>query len=203
MKIAVIGASGAIGKVVVELLEEDHEVIKMGATSGDVQIDMSSRSSIRAAFDKIGPVDAIISTAGMVSFKPFGEYTDEDWEVSLQSKLMGQIRLTEEGLNYLNDGGSVTLTSGITSDFPIRFGTSATTVGGAIEFFAKSAGLEAPRGIRINVVSPTVLDESIPVYGDFFPGFLSTPGKEVAQFYKRSIMGLENGHTFKCFAGNS
>ncbi len=203
MKIAVIGASGTIGKAVVELLEAAHEVIKMGATSGDVQIDMSSRASIRAAFDKVGRVDAIISTAGMVSFKPFGEYTDEDWDVSLQSKLMGQIRLTEEGLNYLNDGGSVTLTSGITSDFPIRFGTSATTVGGAIEFFAKSAGLEAPRGIRINVVSPTVLDESISVYGDFFPGFISISGKEVAQFYNRSIMGLENGHTFKCFAGNS
>ncbi|WP_394391302.1 short chain dehydrogenase [Shewanella woodyi] len=203
MKIAIVGASGTIGKAVVELLEAGHEVIKMGNTSGDVLIDMSSRESIRAAFDKVGNIDAIISTAGQVSFKPLGEYSDEDWEVSLQSKLMGQIRLTEEGLNYLNDGGSVTLTSGITSDFPIRFGTSATTVGGAIEFFAKSAGLEAPRGIRINVVSPTMLEESVPVYGDFFPGFLTIPGKEVAQSYKRSIMGLENGHTFKCFGGNS
>ncbi len=203
MKIAIVGASGTIGRAVVELLERDHEVIKMGITSGDVLIDISSRESIRSAFDKVGNIDAIISTAGQVSFKAFGEYSDQDWEVSLQSKLMGQIRLAEEGLNYLNDGGSVTLTSGITSDSPIRFGTSATTVGGAIEFFAKSAGLEAPRGIRINVVSPTILEESIPVYGDFFPGFLTIPAKEVAQSYKRSITGLENGYTFKCFAGNS
>ncbi len=111
--------------------------------------------------------------------------------------------MAEEGLNYLNDGGSVTLTSGITSDAPIRFGTSATTVGGAIEFFAKSAGLEAPRGIRINVVSPTILEESVPVYGDFFPGFSTVSGKEIAKSYQRSVIGLENGHTFKCFAGNS
>ena len=84
MKIAIVGASGTIGKAVVELLETDHEVIKMGSSSGDVLIDMSSRESIRSAFDKVGNIDAIISTAGQVSFKPFGEYSDEDWEVSLQ-----------------------------------------------------------------------------------------------------------------------
>ena len=77
------------------------------------------------------------------------------------------------------------------------------TVGGAIEFFAKSAGLEAPRGIRINVVSPTILEESVPVYGDLFPGFSTVSGKEIAKSYQRSVIGLENGHTFKCFAGNS
>lgn len=203
MKIAIVGASGTIGKAVVKRLEKEHEVIKMGRSSGDVLIDMSSRESIRTAFDTVGTVDAIICTAGQVSFKPFGDYRDQDWEVSLQSKLMGQIRLAEEGLNYLNDGGSVTLTSGITSDAPIRFGTSATTVGGAIEFFAKSAGLEAPRGIRINVVSPTILEESVPVYGDFFPGFSTVSGKEIAKSYQRSVIGLENGYTFKCFAGNS
>ncbi|PAJ73838.1 short chain dehydrogenase [Pseudoalteromonas sp. NBT06-2] len=203
MKIAVIGASGSVGKAVVELLEIEHEVIKLGSNHGDIKLDISNRKSIRTAFDKIGRVDAIINAAGTVAFKPFGEYTDEDWEVGLQSKLMGQIRLAEEGSNYLNDGGSITLTSGITADYPIRFGISAAVVGGAIEYFAKSAALEAPRGIRINVVSPTVLDESLAAYGDFFPGFLSIPGKEVAKFYKRSILGIENGHVFKCFAGNS
>lgn len=203
MKIAVIGASGTIGSAVVKLLQNEHEVIKMGTSSGDIGIDMRSRISIRESFDKVGILDAIICVAGNVSFKPFAGYTDEDWEVSLQSKLMGQVRITEEGINYLRDGGSITLTSGITADHPIRFGTSATTVGGAIESFAKSAGLEAPRGIRVNVVSPTLLKESISNYGEFFPGFLSISGAEVAQFYLRSTMGVENGHIFKCFANNS
>ncbi len=88
MKIAIVGASGTIGKAVVKRLEKEHEVIKMGRSSGDVLIDMSSRESIRTAFDTVGTVDAIICTAGQVSFKPFGDYGDQDWEVSLQSKLM-------------------------------------------------------------------------------------------------------------------
>ena len=51
MKIAIVGASGTIGKAVVKRLEKEHEVIKMGRSSGDVLIDMSSRESIRTAFD--------------------------------------------------------------------------------------------------------------------------------------------------------
>ncbi|WP_339388747.1 short chain dehydrogenase [Vibrio caribbeanicus] len=203
MKIAVIGASGTIGKAVVESLKNEHTIVTLGTSQSDIQLDITDRESVREAFAKMGQVDAIVSAVGAVSFKPFGEYTEDDWNLSLQHKLMGQIRIAEEGTQYLSSGGSITLTSGITSDFPIHYGTSATTVGGAIEFFAKSAALEAPNGIRINVVSPTVLTESAAVYGQYFPGFLSIPAAQVATYYQRSIFGLENGHIFKCFAGNS
>ena len=47
MKIAIVGASGTIGKAVVKRLEKEHEVIKMGRSSGDVLIDMSRRETRR------------------------------------------------------------------------------------------------------------------------------------------------------------
>ena len=202
MKIVIIGAHGAVGSAIVKRLADDHELILLGQNRGDLNIDITDRESICRAFEQLGSVDAIVNAAGLVAFKPFAEYSEKDWAVGLQSKLMGQIRLVEEGSFFVNQGGSITLISGITSDFPIRMGISAMTIGAAIEGFAKAAAAEAPRGLRINVVSPTLLDESLGVYGPFFPGFFSVPGDEVAQVFERAILGLENGHTYKCFAGN-
>ncbi|MDD1779934.1 short chain dehydrogenase [Enterovibrio sp. ZSDZ35] len=202
MKIAVIGASGTIGRAVVELLGNDHEIVTLGANSGDIRIDIRSRESVKTAFEQMGKVDAIINAVGELAFKPFGELNDEDWYVGIESKLLGQVRVTEEAVNYLNDGGSVTLTTGIISDTPIACGSSATAINGAVESYAKAAAIEAPRGIRINVVSPAMLEESKDTYGAFFPGFFAIPAKDVAQFYKRAVMGLETGKTLKCFAGN-
>jgi NAD(P)-dependent dehydrogenase (short-subunit alcohol dehydrogenase family) len=62
---------------------------------------------------------------------------------------------------YLNDGGSITLTSGIVAEQPIRFGAAASMTNAAVEGFVRGAAIELQRGVRINVVSPTVLEESL------------------------------------------
>ncbi|MFX7840658.1 trypsin-like peptidase domain-containing protein, partial [Acinetobacter baumannii] len=38
-----------------------------------------------------------------------------DFNIGLQDKLLGQVRLALVGQHYLNDGGSITLTTGIVS----------------------------------------------------------------------------------------
>lgn len=48
--------------------------------------------------------------------------TDRDFDQGLQDKLLGQIRLALTGQHYLNDGGSITLISGIVADEPIAQG---------------------------------------------------------------------------------
>ena len=79
----------------------------------------------------------------------------------------------------------------------IRAGVAATTVNRAIEGFVMAAAVELPKGLRINVISPTVLTESEKVYGPFFPGFISVEGAKVAQAYKRSILGVQTGQVLK------
>ncbi|MNI69427.1 short chain dehydrogenase [compost metagenome] len=123
--------------------------------------------------------------------------TDEQWQLGLQSKLMGQINLTRAAIPYLNDKGSITLISGILSEEPIHWGVSATTINGAIEHFVKGAACELPRGLRINVVSPTVLEESMGKYADFFPGFVPVPAARVAQAYQKSVLGVQTGQIFR------
>ena len=123
MKILVVGASGTIGREVVAQLEAKHEIITAGTKSGDVRIDITNEDSIRAAFDSIGSLDAVICATGKVAFKPFVQLTRADWEIGINSRLLGQINLTQIACEYLNEGGSVTLTGGIISDHPIAPGS--------------------------------------------------------------------------------
>lgn len=202
MKILIIGASGTIGSRIADTLSTTHEVIKANYKSGDVQIDISDPKSIAAAFEVVGKVDAIVCATGNVAFNAFSELSREEWDLGINSRLMGQVNLTQIGSQYLNDGGSITLTSGIIADYPIAYGTSAATLNGAIQHFVKAVALELPKNIRINVVSPTVVTESLSVYGDYFPGFNSIDAEDLAKYYVRSVLGVETGQTFKAFAGN-
>ena len=197
MKIIIIGASGTVGRAVAQELNQRHEVIRVGRTQGDYQVDITSQQSVQNLFAKTGRVDAIVSATGNLFFGPLATMTDSDFNQGLQDKLLGQIRLALTGQHYLNDGGSITLISGIVAHEPIAQGVNATTVNAGLEGFVRAAACELPRGIRINLISPTVLTESAAAYDGFFPGFASVPAASVAQAYRRSVEGIQNGRIYK------
>lgn len=197
MKIIVIGASGTIGKAVVVALQGDHQIVKVGSKSGDFQVDIKDSTSIRGLFEKTGKFDALISTVGKVHFGEFAKLTEKEVEIGLKDKLMGQINLVLIGRDYANDGASFTLTSGVLSHDPIRYGAGASLVNGAIDAFVKAAAIELPRGLRINSVSPGVLEESLPSYGPYFKGHEAVPGKRVANAYVKSVEGLLTGQVLE------
>jgi NAD(P)-dependent dehydrogenase (short-subunit alcohol dehydrogenase family) len=197
MKIVVIGATGTVGQAVTTALETDHEVIKVGSKSGDHQVDITDSASIRKLFEKIGRIDAVVSTAGKVHFGPLTEMTEAEMEIGLKNKLMGQVNLVLIGQRYVNDGGSFTLTSGLLSHDPIRFGASASLVNGALDAFVKGAAIELERGVRINSVSPGVLVESLPVFGPYFRGHDAVPGARVANAYVKSVEGRLTGQVIQ------
>ena len=193
MRIAVIGATGTIGQAVCRALAPRHEVIKVGNTSGDFQVDLANPDSIRSLYQAMGPVDAVVSTAGRAAFADLAKLTDEDFAFSLSHKLMGQINLVRNGAALLRDRDSFTLTSGVLSHDPIRYGACASLVNGAIDCFVRAAAIELPRGLRINVVSPGLLDESADALGDYFRGHETVPGRRVANAYVKSVEGRLTG----------
>jgi NAD(P)-dependent dehydrogenase (short-subunit alcohol dehydrogenase family) len=199
MKVIVIGASGTVGKAVVEELERRHDIVTVGAGSGQYQADITDIGQVRALFGKVGKVDAVVVAAGALHFAPLADFTPEQFYVGIHSKLMGQVNVALVAQASLNDGGSITLTSGIVADEPIRNGASATMVNAAIEGFVRASAIELRRGLRINVVSPTVLEESMGSYGPFFIGFEPIAASRAALSYARSVDGGQTGQVYKAW----
>ncbi|HAM1278103.1 TPA: short chain dehydrogenase [Listeria monocytogenes] len=199
MKILLIGASGTLGSAVKERLEKKAEVITAGRHSGDVTVDITSVDSIKKMYEQVGKVDAIVSATGSATFSPLTELTPEKNAVTISSKLGGQINLVLLGINSLNDNGSFTLTTGIMMEDPIVQGASAAMANGAVTAFAKSAAIEMPRGIRINTVSPNILEESWDKLESFFQGFVPVLAAKVARAFEKSVFGAQTGESYKVY----
>lgn len=197
MKILLVGASGTLGQAVAAVLGAHHQLIRAGRHGGDVQVNLTDDASVQALFDRVGTLDAVIATTGNVHFGPLAGMSTAQFNLGLQDKLLGQVRLALAAQHHLTPGGSITLTSGIISAQPIRDGTNATAVNAALEGFVRGAACELlPRGLRINVVSPNVLVESMDDYGAFFPGFEPVTAHRAALAYQRSVEGVQSGQVF-------
>ena len=116
---------------------------------------------------------------------------DADYAVGLANKLMGQVNVVRLGLPHVRDGGSFTLTSGVTGRQPIPGCTSVAMVNSAIEGFVRAAALELPRGIRINAVSPQWTVETLTLYG-MDPAW-GVPASQVSLGYAESVEGTRTG----------
>jgi NAD(P)-dependent dehydrogenase (short-subunit alcohol dehydrogenase family) len=168
MKILVVGAGGTMGKAVVDELKQRHEIVTASRNGGDYNVDFTDLQNIRALFEQVGNVDAVVSTAGSVHFGSLLEMTPEQLQVGLSNKLMGQVHVALEAAKHLNPGGSVTLVAGTLSRYPIRF----------------------------NVVSPTVLQESMGAYGPYLRGSEGVPAKRVAFAFSKSVEGAQTGKVY-------
>ena len=197
MKILLIGAHGTIGSAIDHELSPRHEIVRIGRKSGDFQVDISDSASIRKLFQQTGQFDALICAAGSVTFAPLGQMSEKDFVLGLQNKLMGQVNLLLIGREFANDGASFTFTSGVINREPIRTGSSAALVNAALDGFVKAAAIELPRGLRVNSVSPTVLEEAMDHYAPFFRGFKPVQAAEVALAYAKSVEGLHTGQTYQ------
>lgn len=198
-KVILIGASGTIGSATNESLKTAGYDVVTASFSGNktnFSVDIQDPSSIKSLFERVGGFDALVSTTGKVAFKNVQEIEQQDWDLSLSNKLLGQINLVQIGAKYINEGGSFTLTTGILNVEPIAMGSIAATVNAGLEGFVKAATLEYKK-FRINAVSPTVVEEALDKYGPFFVGYKPVKAEEVAQAYLKSVASIANGQVIK------
>ena len=193
MKVIVVGAGGAVGQAAVAGLGGRHEIIEVGRSSGDIQLDIEDLESIRAMYQQTGKVDAVISAVGHGHFGVVAEMSGEQFMMGINHKVLPQVNLVLEGIAHLNDGGSFTLTSGMLNRDPTRGGACAAAANGAIDGFVVGAAVDMPRGIRINAVSPGLLQVSVERYDGFFPGHEPVSSERVGLAYCKSVEGVVNG----------
>ena len=195
MKFLVVGSTGLIGSYVAKTLSKHGTVIGVSRTT-QISVDVKDPASIKVMYEKVGKVDAVASCIGKVAFKPVTELTYEDYLMGLKDKALGQVELVRAGIDFLNDGGSFTLMTGVLARDPIPAGSVAALANGAIESFTLAAAIDLPRGLRINTVSPNVLVEATSYHASF-PGFHQVTAQSVADAYVKSILGKQTGQIYK------
>jgi NAD(P)-dependent dehydrogenase (short-subunit alcohol dehydrogenase family) len=196
MKIVIVGASGKIGSKVVDALSDRHDIVRVGAHSGDVQCDYTDKQSIKSMYKHISQFDALISVAGGDStFKPFEELEDEDYKYGFERKFLGQVKLVRHGMNCIRDNGSFTLTSGFLSHYPNPYSVATGPLNSAINTFVQNTALLLADGIRINVVSPAPVVEKGPEKKGLVTAL------QTAEMYVKAVEGNFTGQVLRAWGG--
>jgi len=191
MKVLLIGSNGTIGKAVAAALTPTHVVIGVNHRTSDLTVDLADSSSIRAMFEHVGQVDAVICAAGAARFRPLGELTEEDFVFGNRNKLMGQVNVARTAQEWLSERGSITLTSGVLAREPAPGSASVSLINAGIEGFVRAAALELRAGLRINAVSPPWVTETVQAMGLSITD--SLPASTVAKAYRDSVQGTMTG----------
>ncbi len=193
MRVIVIGGTGTIGSAVVKRLSTRHEVVVVGHKKGTFQVDLASPDSITSLFKAVGTCDAVVSTAGVAKFASLDDLTYDDYFIGLKNKLMGQANLVRIGKPFITNHGSFTLTSGVLSQNPMKGSCAISMVNAGLEGFVRAAAIDLPRGLRVNVVSPPWVTETLIARG--MDPSIGIPADQVAQAYLASVEGTMTGQT--------
>jgi NAD(P)-dependent dehydrogenase (short-subunit alcohol dehydrogenase family) len=191
MKTIIIGATGTIGKAITSLIREKGNDVIEASRSVENHIDIEIPKSIDEFFSKQDSVDAIICVAGDASFGSLNSLTDEQIDLGLKSKLLGQINVVRKGISKLNPNGVIVITGGMLAYSPWPETSNIATANAGLEGFTKAVALELTEGRRIVIVHPPFISETAEAMG-----MATTPwpnSSEVANIYLKSVEGKENG----------
>jgi NAD(P)-dependent dehydrogenase (short-subunit alcohol dehydrogenase family) len=126
-----------------------------------VQADIRSSSQVTAMFERVlatfGRLDLLVNNAGVQTWKPLLEVTEEEWDLVVDTNLKGCFLCTQQAARYMKDhgGGSiVNLGSGCNKlAFPSLVAYTASK--GGIEMLTKEAAVELGQyNIRVNCLAP-------------------------------------------------
>jgi NAD(P)-dependent dehydrogenase (short-subunit alcohol dehydrogenase family) len=176
-KVAVItGASQGIGAGLVDAyLAKGYRVVATSrsikpssnpdvlAIAGDIGDPATGPRVIEEALVKFGRVDTLVNNAGIFVASPFTAYSAEQYDDVVSTNLDGFFHVTQAAITAMERQGSghvvsitTTLVDNPTSKVP---SVLASLTKGGIASATKSLAIEyASRGIRVNAVSPGIID---------------------------------------------
>ncbi len=187
--VLVSGATGGIGGAVVQelartgatvvLLGRDAERLELARKAVTARIpgpyrlvtrvvDINRADSVDRAVGELaaelGRIDALVHAAGDGPVAPLAEATDELWQTTFNSKLMGAVRLTRAVASPMaaRGHGRIVLVGGAFRSTPDPLFPVNSTVNAGLAAFAKAVSADlGRRGIRVNVVDPGAVDTDL------------------------------------------
>jgi 2-hydroxycyclohexanecarboxyl-CoA dehydrogenase len=136
-----------------------------GAIAIGVEADVSDRRAVDAALDNVraelGPIEIMVTAAGLDAFEPFTDITTESWERTLAVNLTGTFHCLQAAVPDMLEarwGRMVTISSSSAQSGAARMAHYVASKGGVIGL-TKALALElAPHGITVNCVPPGMID---------------------------------------------
>jgi NAD(P)-dependent dehydrogenase (short-subunit alcohol dehydrogenase family) len=174
-KIALItGGSTGIGLASAVLFQQEGAQVVVTGRSKDaiaaaqkelgpgalvIASDTSKLADIKSLMDEIrrkfGRIDIVFANAGIARFQPFGEIAEAEFDEHFDINVKGLYFTVQAALPLIPSGGSILLTASVVSKkgFPGTSVYAATKA--AVRSFGRTLAAElAPRGIRVNTLSP-------------------------------------------------
>lgn len=153
--IAVVGASGGIGKETVSFLKQEKAIVLELSRNSKYKIDLTNYESIKTAFQKIykkyGEISGLINAAGLLLVKSLKDTTKQEIEDLIKVNLTGLIYVCKEA--KISNGGHIINISSSSyfmgrKDFGVYSATKA-----AIVNFTQALAEEYPN-LKINTIVP-------------------------------------------------
>jgi NAD(P)-dependent dehydrogenase (short-subunit alcohol dehydrogenase family) len=170
VRAAITGAASGIGFATAERLQRDGwEVVGIDLNPSPFPeshvLDLRDRAGIVETFERIGPIDALVTDAGVGFAATTVDTTDEQWDTMLAINLTAMFHTTRAVLPGMIErgGGSIVNLASVAGVVGVRNRAGyCATKGGVIAFTRAIAADHAHQGIRANAICPgTVATEWI------------------------------------------
>lgn len=136
------------------------EIVKAGGKAVAIQADAAKRADVKRLFaetmEKLGRPSIVVNNAGVYSFAPLEDVTEEDFHRQFDTNVLGAILATQEAVKAFDgSGGSVINFSTIASTNPSPNSLVYSASKSAIDTITRELALElAGKGIRVNAIAP-------------------------------------------------
>ena len=169
-KIIIFGGTSGIGRAATEILSQKkagkiiavsrnrEKLEKLPNNVTTEKLDVLNETKLIRFFEKIGNFDVLVNSAtgGARAVGPFLEMDMEGYRNSF-AKLWGYTNVVRYGTKFLSDNGNIVLVSGSPARKCKKGQIAISSVGGAVEAFARGIAPEI-KPKRINIVSPGTID---------------------------------------------
>ncbi|WP_280294586.1 glucose 1-dehydrogenase [Nocardia abscessus] len=155
-RVVITGRDKARLDAAVEELNGDHRVVAIQGDAGRVADLDALAAAIR---DRHGRLDVVFANAGVASFRPHAEITEDEFDRVVDANFKGVFFTIQKALPLLSEHASIVINASWTLHRGLPGASLYAATKAAVHNLARTLAAElGPKGIRVNSVSPGYIE---------------------------------------------